>query len=126
MARNFSIINLKDEINCCLPNLGGLKIFLFGSALHGTQKPHDLDFLIVYNEKKISRLLLKDLKRNIGNSVWRNFGLMADFCTLNLAESRSSCFISQEKAVRLCQSRKIPGASGTRKAKVRGAVPRGG
>lgn len=74
-------------------------LYLFGSALR-KQDPGDIDFLLVYDQAKLSPLEVRSLRRKTRLAGIQVFGLKCDVVALSIEEEEELSFILTENAIR--------------------------
>jgi len=70
------------------------EVYVFGSVLT-TNKPNDIDILLVYQPKIILISNIKELKNNLIKTISNYTCLDIDFTTLSIQELKKSSFLTK-------------------------------
>jgi len=91
-------MNLLKKNN--ITELIGVKIFIFGSALHKPQY-NDIDLLIEYDNELVDISTILGLRYKIYNQLSEILNTTIDICLLTTKENIETEFIEREKGIEL-------------------------
>lgn len=95
---NSIVMNLLKKNN--ITELIGIKIFIFGSALHKPQYS-DIDLLIEYDNELVDIWTILGLRDKISNQLSNVLNTTIDICLLTIKENNETEFIVREKGIEL-------------------------
>jgi hypothetical protein len=89
---------LQTSVNGNVGLAGGLKIYVFGSAIRSCS-PRDVDLVVVYNPSSVEVDDVLAYRRCLQRDCYAEFGLPLDVCLLTEQEAQNNPFLAEEGAV---------------------------